>query len=89
MSARKSLEYFRGCYHGYASAMEVLAKYGQAFVQNSSQQLDANLRKRGEEHTDFDYGYSHAFRAVAYTHVSQLDMAKHRPLVDLPLGLKA
>jgi hypothetical protein len=61
----RTREYFRGCYHGYAAALELTAKYGRAFVQRGALDLEANLRKRSETHTDFDRGYTHAYRAVA------------------------
>ncbi len=61
----KSFEYLRGVYHGYVSAMEIRIKHGAAFAQNNARDLEANLRKRSENHTDFDRGYSHAYSAVA------------------------
>ena len=61
----KSYEYMSGVFHGYKSAMELRIKYSAAFVQNNARDLEANLRKRSEDHTDFDRGYSHAYSAVA------------------------
>lgn len=61
----KSYEYFRGAFHGYKSAMETRAKYGFARCSFNARDLEANLRKRSEDHTDFDRGYSHAYSVVA------------------------
>lgn len=61
---KRSPEYYRGCYYGYAAARELLGKYGHGFIAHAVHDLEANLRKRSEEHTDFDRGYTHAYRAV-------------------------
>lgn len=61
----RSVEYFRGCHFGYMAAVEMLDKYGQAFVRHGAHDLATNLRKRSETHTDFDRGYTQAYSAVA------------------------
>lgn len=61
----KSYEYMRGVFHGYKAAMETRIKYGGARAQLHAHDLELNLRKRSEDHTDFDRGYSHAYSVVA------------------------
>lgn len=59
-------EWFRGASHGYDAAREAIEKYGYGHARLQADQLAADVRRRSETHTNFDRGYSAAFKEIAY-----------------------